>query len=71
MLVAIDGLRVTPASWERLLSRRRAGDKIGIQAFRRDELLQFVVKLAAPDIDRHRLLLKSGRNTLRKLWLQG
>jgi len=71
VLVAIDGLRVTPASWERLLSRRRVGDKIGIQAFRRDELLPFTVKLAAPDIDRHQLLVKSGRNTLRKLWLKG
>lgn len=49
-LVAIDGLRVdaSPASLDNLLERYRPGDTVIIHAFRRDELLQFKVRLALP-----------------------
>jgi len=44
-LVALDGLRVTPASFDKLLSRYAPGDAVEITAFRRDELMSFRVHL--------------------------
>lgn len=49
VLVAIDGLRVHANNLDVLLGRYRIGDKIGIHAFRRDELLMFSATVAAPD----------------------
>lgn len=49
LLVAIDGLRVTAANLESLLSRYRAGDTVSLHAFRRDELMEFTVELAQGD----------------------
>jgi predicted metalloprotease with PDZ domain len=46
VLVALDGLRVTPTNLDTLLSRYAIGDVIEILAFRRDELMRFEVKLA-------------------------
>lgn len=45
-LVAVGGLRVTPANLDALLARYAAGDAVEIMAFRRDELMRFDVKLA-------------------------
>ena len=45
LLVAIDGLRVTPANLEALLARYRVGSRIAVHAFRRDELMTFTVQL--------------------------
>jgi predicted metalloprotease with PDZ domain len=48
-LVAIDGIRATAESLERVLKSRRADDVVSVQAFRRDELMEFSVELdAAP-----------------------
>lgn len=48
-LVAIDGIRATAESLERVLKSRRADDVVRVQAFRRDELMEFSVELdAAP-----------------------
>ncbi len=71
VLVAIEGLRVTPESWSHLLSRRRPGDTIQVSVFRRDELQHFAVRLTEPERDRHRLQLKRRSNALREQWLQG
>lgn len=46
VLIALGGLRCTPASIDRLLARHAAGDTIEVMAFRRDELMRFEVKLA-------------------------
>jgi predicted metalloprotease with PDZ domain len=70
LLLAIDGLRVTPATLERLLCRRQAGDTVRVHAFRRDELMEFSVKLGAPASDRHKLLLK-GKPVPCDGWLHG
>ncbi|MCB1933133.1 MAG: M61 family metallopeptidase [Candidatus Accumulibacter sp.] len=70
VLLAIDGLRVTPSALERLLCRRKAGDAISVHAFRRDELMKFAVRLGAAPRDRHKLVLKQADNALRKGWLQ-
>ncbi|CAN7698763.1 PDZ domain-containing protein [Pseudoduganella sp. LjRoot289] len=45
LLVAIDGLRVTPAGLEALLSRYAVGASVEVHAFRRDELHAFRVTL--------------------------
>ena len=45
LLVAIDGLRVTPASLEALLSRYPVGASVEVHAFRRDELRTFQLTL--------------------------
>ena len=47
VLVALGGLRVTPANIDTLLSRYATGDAVEVLAFRRDELMRFEVKLAA------------------------
>ena len=46
VLVALGGLRATPANLDTLLSRYETGDIVEIVAFRRDELMRFEVKLA-------------------------
>ncbi|MCM8627007.1 PDZ domain-containing protein [Accumulibacter sp.] len=71
LLVAVNGLRVTPASLERLLGRHRAGDEFTVHVFRRDELMDFTVRLAAPPRDCHRLMIATKSNPLRRGWLYG
>jgi predicted metalloprotease with PDZ domain len=44
-LVAIDGVRATAESLERILKFRRADEVVSVQAFRRDELMEFSVEL--------------------------
>ena len=48
VLVAMDGLRVNETSWKTQLGRKRAGDRVRVHAFRRDELLSFDIELEAP-----------------------
>ncbi|MBL8472359.1 MAG: M61 family metallopeptidase [Rhodocyclaceae bacterium] len=55
VLVALDGLRITASSMERMLVRRRAGEKVEIHAFRRDELLRVELELQAAPADRVKL----------------
>ncbi len=69
VLAAIDGLRVTPASLEILLSRRQAGETIALHAFRRDELMTFKLTLDLPPEDTAKLIVQHGSNQLRKAWL--
>ncbi|MES2264461.1 MAG: M61 family metallopeptidase [Pseudomonadota bacterium] len=45
LLVAVDGLRVTPANLDALLARYRVGATVEVHAFRRDELQKFSVQL--------------------------
>ena len=69
ILLAIDGLRVTPTSLDKQLARHQPGDEIHMHAFRRDELMQFTVRLdpAPADIAKFTLAAKSER--LRRGWL--
>ncbi|HRD87575.1 MAG TPA: PDZ domain-containing protein, partial [Accumulibacter sp.] len=70
LLLAIDGLRVTPANLERLLARHRAGDVLRLHVFRRDELMELSLRLGEPARDRHHLQLLRQPNRLREEWLQ-
>ena len=69
VLVAIDGLRATPASLDKQLARRRAGEEIAVHAFRRDELMEFKVRLASPAADTAKLVAEEKANALRTDWL--
>ncbi|MCP5269130.1 MAG: M61 family metallopeptidase [Zoogloeaceae bacterium] len=68
LLVAIDQLRMTPTTIERLLGRKKPGETVSVHAFRRDELMHFTVRLAAPAVDKSTLTAE-GNNALRKQWL--
>jgi predicted metalloprotease with PDZ domain len=50
ILVALDGVRVTHANLDAMLDRYRAGDKVTLHAFRRDELMAFNVRLTKGDV---------------------
>jgi predicted metalloprotease with PDZ domain len=54
LLVALDGLRITPASLDALLHRRRPGQRVEVLAFRRDQLLPLELTLidsAPPQVE--------------------
>ena len=69
LLVAIDGLRATPASLEQLQARRSPGDRVAIDAFRRDELMRFTLRLDAPPADTARLASVAKHQQERRAWL--
>ena len=73
LLVAIDGLRVSATNLDALLARYRNGDTIAVHAFRRDELMQFSVKLA-PDAAPKTVLVAESKPAaavrLRTAWLK-
>ena len=66
-LVAVDGLRCDEAALKAVLARRRPGTQIRVHAFRRDELVEATVTLAAPQPVI--TLVASGRNARRSAWL--
>jgi predicted metalloprotease with PDZ domain len=68
-VLAIDGLRVTPATLEQQLARRQPGETITVHAFRRDELMEFHVRLAAPPADAAKLVATPGSDRARRRWL--
>ena len=51
LIVAIDGLRPGSAGLDAALRGRRVGERVRVHAFRRDELRQFEVRLAAAPAD--------------------
>jgi len=51
LLVAIDGIRVSAKSLEARLDRMRPGQRVRLHLFRRDELLELDLDLAAPPAD--------------------
>jgi len=73
VLVALDGLRITPSNLDRLLARYAPGDRVELLVFRRDELRRHDVKLAARPPSHCVLTLdsKAGKaaQRLRRGWL--
>ncbi|MDR1064634.1 MAG: PDZ domain-containing protein [Azoarcus sp.] len=73
VLIAVDGLRVDSDKLQKLLSRRRAGERAEIHAFRRDELMRFEVELGVAPADTIKLRVdeRAGRKAaeLRRGWL--
>jgi predicted metalloprotease with PDZ domain len=71
-IVAVDGLRPGRGGLEAALTKRRPGEQIAIHAFRRDELLEFDVRLKPAPADTCVLSELSGAKArLRDRWLAG
>ncbi|TCW76888.1 peptidase M61 [Burkholderia sp. SRS-46] len=73
-LIAVDGLRVTGSNLDALLARYRAGDKVEIHAFRRDELRTAKLKLDGPEVARYKLTAApkpAAQQAARDAWLKG
>lgn len=68
VLIAINQLKVDQGNFEKVLNRFQPGDNIRIHAFRRDELMEFTVTLAAPAADTCYLTLNDDRKCTP--WLQ-
>lgn len=51
VIMAIDGLRVSVASWEKRLQQYTVGTRISVYAFRRDESLLCTLELASAPLD--------------------
>ena len=69
VLLAIDGLRVTPASLDKQLAHHQPGDEISVHAFRRDELMTFTVRLDPAPVDTAKLTLVAKSERLHRGWL--
>lgn len=75
VLVAVDGVRASVESLDKLLSTTRAGERIAVHAFRRDELMCFDVTLAEAPLDTCVLTLQAEPSPeaalRRQRWLHG
>ncbi|MBP6097132.1 MAG: M61 family metallopeptidase [Methyloversatilis sp.] len=73
VLVALDNLRITAISLDSLLKRRQPGDEVKINAFRRDELMKFRVRLDAAPADQAKIAIaprvSAPARALLKQWL--
>ncbi|WP_301102616.1 PDZ domain-containing protein [Propionivibrio sp.] len=69
LLLAINGLRATPDTLDQQLARYQPGATLKVHAFRRDELMQFNVRLGPPAADTARLFAEANANSLRRTWL--
>ena len=71
LLVAVDGLRPGHAGLDASLAKRRAGERVRIHAFRRDELMSFEAQLRRADADTCVLTESGGaRRRLLGRWLR-
>jgi predicted metalloprotease with PDZ domain len=75
VLVALNGLRITPGTLDTLLARYQPGDAVELLAFRRDELMRFEVRLGAVPPPKFSLKLAAkapkAAQSLRLGWLRG
>lgn len=75
VLVAIDGLRVSSANLEALLSRYLPGTTVDVHAFRRDELRVARVRLDGPEVVCYKLTVdekaRAAVRNARERWLHG
>ncbi|GAA4343343.1 PDZ domain-containing protein [Pigmentiphaga soli] len=62
VLVALDGIRVDAGNLDKLLARYRPGDTVPVHVFRRDELMQFRLRLAEPSAQECALVQAEGRH---------
>ena len=71
LLVAVEGLRPGQAGLDAALAKRRAGERVRIHAFRRDELMSFEAQLKRADADTCVLTESAGaRRRLLERWLR-
>src|SRR5882762_4893864 len=71
LLIAVDGLRPGHAGLDAALAKRRAGERVKIHAFRRDELMSFEARLRRAAADTCVLTEAAGaRRKLLERWLR-
>jgi len=71
LIVAVEGLRPGRAGLDAALAKHRAGERVGIHAFRRDELMSFEARLRRADADTCVLTESVGaRRKLLERWLR-
>jgi predicted metalloprotease with PDZ domain len=71
LIVAVEGLRPGQAGLDAALAKRRAGERVEIHAFRRDELMSFEARLRRADADTCVLTESAGaRRKLLERWLK-
>ena len=74
VLLAVDGLRVSATNLDTLIKSYQLGDKVHVHAFRRDELMEFTLKLSAdtaPPVTLQTLEKPVAGLRLRQAWLGG
>ena len=75
VLVAVDGVRASADSLDKLATTRSAGERVGVHAFRRDELIVVNVELAGAPLDTCWLTVReepsSDAARRRQHWLHG
>ncbi|HEY8427580.1 MAG TPA: PDZ domain-containing protein [Sandaracinaceae bacterium] len=71
VLIALDGLRITPGNWEQVLARYAPGAVVRATAFRRDELMEFRVRLGSAPRDTYYLWLDERASAARRRLLDG
>lgn len=73
VVIAIDGLKVNAVTAEKLVSSYPVGSTIAVHAFRRDELMQFLITLAAAPADTCVLTLPQEAKALNRAerWMFG
>ncbi|MGD9944810.1 MAG: M61 family metallopeptidase [Burkholderiaceae bacterium] len=71
VLIAVDGLRVDERTLKALLARRRAGDRLRVHAFRRDELIECEVTLDPPPASEATLKIDAGADARRRRLVDG
>ena len=72
VLIAIDGLKVSNGSLEKMLARKRKGAKVKVHAFRRDELLERDLTLTPGELSVTATVAEratAGERRLRTAWL--
>ncbi|NNF51043.1 MAG: M61 family metallopeptidase [Gammaproteobacteria bacterium] len=73
-LLAIDGLKVTPALYATVLAQFQPGDSVTVTVFRRDELLQFELQVGAAPMSQCKLsfdqTVAAEIEARRSAWLQ-
>jgi len=69
LLAAVDGLRVAPGQVDKLLARYRAGDRVELHVFRRDELQVLPVTLAREPAVQYKVSVEAGKHAGRARWL--
>jgi predicted metalloprotease with PDZ domain len=69
LIVAVEGLRPGQAGLDAALAKRRAGERVRIHAFRRDELMSFDVQLKRAEADTCVLAESVDGKRLRERWL--
>lgn len=69
IVIAINGLKVTRANWDKMLGRYEPGSYVELHVFRRDELFVTRLECREPLLNTAGLRLLAGENAARAAWL--